>query len=90
MLVKPSVHGIMPGHVTAITAIILRGAVSNILGAEQNGRQLADIFKCNFLQENIELLVQISLTFGPKCFNDNMSQVRILNGLTPHKHNAIN
>ena len=38
----------------------------NSLRPRQNGRHFADMFKCIFLNENVWILVEISLTFVPK------------------------
>ena len=41
--------------------------IINILGPRQNGRHLPDdIFKCIFMNENIEISIKISLKFVPK------------------------
>ena len=45
----------------------------NTLRPRQNGRHVADIFKCIFLNENVWTSIQISLKFVPKGPIDNIS-----------------
>ena len=50
--------------------MIMKPVNSSLLG--QNGCQLADnIFKCNFVNEKVYILIKISLKFVPKSLIDN-------------------
>ena len=45
----------------------------NTLGSRQNGRHFADdIFKCIFLNENVLIVIKISLKFVPKGLINNI------------------
>ena len=49
-----------------------------------------DIFKCNFLNENDRILIQISLKFGPRSPVDkNKDSIGSGNGLAPSRCQAI-
>ena len=52
--------------------VILPTSVVNSSLSGQDGRHFADgIFKCIFLNENVWILIKISLKFVPKHPNDN-------------------
>ena len=60
-----------------ILPVHIRNRFKNIvvyhIEAETNGRHLPDdIFKCNFLNENVLLSIKISLKFGPKGQSSNI------------------
>ena len=46
--------------------------VFNTLRPRQNGRHVADIFKCIFFNENVWIPIEISFKFVPKVPNDNI------------------
>ena len=51
---------------------------------------LADnIFRCVFLNENICILIKISLNFVPKVPIDNKPSIGLDNGLVPNRRQAI-
>ena len=57
-----------------------RGRCVNTLRPRQNGRHYADdIFKCIFLNENVQISIKISLKFVPKVpINNIPSLVQIM------------
>ena len=56
-----------------LAAILLRAQCVNTLRPRQNGRHFADdMFKCIFLNENLWIPIEISLTFVPKGSIDNI------------------
>ena len=62
-------------------------ANSNILWQRQNGRHFADgIFKCILLNENIWILIEISLKFVPKSPINNYSSIGLDNGIQATSH----
>ena len=58
---------VIPYNVTSSLAHNMIIMPLNTSRLEQNGRRFADdIFKCIFLNENISILIKISLKFVPK------------------------
>ena len=56
----------------------------------QDGRHFADdIFNCILLNENVWILVKISLKFVPKGPIDNNPGIGLDNGLAPNRRQAI-
>ena len=53
----------------SVTKVTMQNAVSllNLLRPRQNRRRFADVFQCNFLNENVWIPIKISLKFVPKC-----------------------
>ena len=66
--------------VCEMAAIMSRGRCVNTLRPRQNGRHYADdIFKCIFLNENVQISIKISLKFVPKVpINNIPSLVQIM------------
>ena len=56
----------------------------------QNGRHFADIFKCIFFNENVLILIKISLKFIPKGpINNIPAFIGSDNGMVPTRRQAI-
>ena len=65
-------------------------ACFNTLRLRQNGRHFADnIFKCIVLNENVWIVIKISLKFVPKGPNNNIPAFSLDNGLVPSRQQAI-
>ena len=61
----------------------------NSLRSRQNGRHFADVFKCIFLNENLWILLKISLKFVPEFQMNNIPALVQIYDLAPARRQAI-